>query len=86
MNSQNKRKKPKRPKPGNQVVLETLPLGFLDDLPTEDQKAISSVLGKPIALVAYDEDGRAELEFTDSEGVIHFICVNPNFIRAAKEP
>ena len=55
--------------------------GFVNDLPIEDQKAISEIVGKPILLTEYDNHGRAELKFTDSEGVIHFIYVNPTVIR-----
>ena len=63
-----------------QVVLKALPPGFLEDLPLEDRNAISKVVGKPITLNGYEEDGRAELEFADSEGVIHFIYVDPKFV------
>jgi hypothetical protein len=66
------------------VVLMHVPNGFLDDLPPEDQKAISEIIGKPILLNEYDDDGRAELKFTDSEGVIHFIYVNSIAIRPAQ--
>jgi hypothetical protein len=72
----------KRPEPGQLVVLTKLPPRFLDDLPKEDQQAISHIVGKPIRLNEYDEDGRAELEFTDSNGVIHSIWVDPDFIRS----
>jgi hypothetical protein len=71
----------KKPKPGDMVVLTEVPPGFLDDLPIEDQQAISEVVGKPIRLNDYDEDGRAELEFTDRDGNGHFIWVSPKFIR-----
>jgi hypothetical protein len=66
-----------------QVVLRTLPAGFLDDLPPEDQEAISKAVGRPITLKGYEADGRAELEFADSEGVIHFIYVDPKYIAKA---
>jgi len=62
------------------VVLKALPPGFLDDLPVEDQEAISKAVSKPITLNGYEDDGRAELEFTDVEGVIHIIYVDPTFI------
>ena len=76
-------KKPKqKPKPGEKVILKTLPPGFIDDLPEEDQRAISAVVGKPIILKKYERDGRAELEFTDSDETIHLIYVNPKFIKA----
>jgi hypothetical protein len=70
--------------PGESVVLVNLPPGFLDDLPEGDHPAISEVLGKPIRLNNYDEEGRAELEFSDSEGTIHVVYVQPEFIQVAK--
>jgi hypothetical protein len=76
--------KPTKPKPGDLVLLVEAPPGLLEGLPEEDQKAISETIGKPIQLVGYDDDGRAELEFTDDDGVIHFIYVNPSVIRAAQ--
>jgi hypothetical protein len=72
-----------KPKPLSRVVLVKIPPGSLNDLPIEDQRAISEIVGKPVRLNEYDVDGRAELEFKDSSGVIHFIYVNPEFIRAA---
>jgi len=69
------------PKPGELVVLIEVPRGFLDDLPQEDQQAINEIVGKPIALNEYDDAGRAELEFRDRNGNIHFIFVDPKFIR-----
>lgn len=54
-----------RPKPGETVVLKGIPPGLLDGLPNEDQRAIRAIVGKPVHLVEYDEDGRAELEFDD---------------------
>src|SRR5215471_3185827 len=70
-----------RPQPGTKVVLVSLPPGFLNDLPRDDTRAISEMVGKPIILVEYDDDGRAELEFTDESGVLHYIYVKPEFIR-----
>jgi hypothetical protein len=69
--------------PGDSVVLTELPPGLLDGLPAEDQRAISNAVGK-LVQIEYDDDGRAELEFTDADGVIRFIYVNPNFIERAK--
>jgi hypothetical protein len=75
-----------KPKPGDTVVLTSAPPGLLKGLPTEDQDALTEAVGKPVLLLAYDDDGRAELEFKDRHGVIHFIYVNPDMIRAAKLP
>jgi hypothetical protein len=74
----------KQSKPGDMVVLERLPPGFLDDLPPEDQLAISEAAGKPMTFNEYADWGHAELEFQDKHGVFHFIYVDPSFIRAAK--
>jgi hypothetical protein len=71
-----------QPKPGDLVVVTSVPAGFLDDLPSEDQQAITAVIGKPILLKEYDDVGRAELEFRDDHGSIHWIYVHPSFIRA----
>ena len=65
------------------AVLTKLPPGLLNDLPMKDQKAIAEIVGKPILLREYDDVGRAELEFRDSEGAIHFIYVASEFIREA---
>jgi len=73
-----------KPKPGDVAILLEVPPGFLDDLPVEDQQAIKEVVGKPIQLNEYDEDGRAELEFKDSNGNFHKIWVSPDFIRCAR--
>jgi hypothetical protein len=73
----------RKPVPGDTVVLRELPSGLLDDLPAEDQRAISEIVGKPVRLNGYDDAGRAELEFTDCDGVVHFIYVNPDLICAA---
>jgi hypothetical protein len=70
-------------KPGSVAVLTALPPGLLDGLPQEDQTAISEIIGKPVFLVSYDDDGRAELQFTDRKGTIHFIYVAPEFVRSA---
>ena len=75
--------KRRRPMPGDTVVLGELPRGLLDGLPEEDQQAISEITGKPVRLNEYDNDGRAELEFIDQEGTIHFIYVSEQAIRIA---
>jgi hypothetical protein len=73
----------RKPIPGETVTLREIPPGLLTGLPEEDQQAISEIVGKPVRLNEYDNMGRAELQFTDSAGVIHFIYVNPEFIRIA---
>jgi hypothetical protein len=56
----------------------------LDNLPPSDKRAIAAIVGKPITLVEYDDTGRAELEFTDKNGITHYIYVKPMFIRPAE--
>ena len=83
---QNKKRKggppAEKPKPGTRVILTEVPPGLPGGLPIKDQQAIFEAVGRTILLNEYDEDGRAELEFTDSEGTIHFIYVNPDYIRS----
>ena len=72
-----------KPNPGDMVVLTAIPQGFLDDLPEEDQQAIREIVGKPVLLNEYDDAGRAELEFRDYEGQLHYLYVAPEFIKTA---
>lgn len=74
---------PRKPRPGEKVVLTSVPPGLLRGLPTEDQEAISQIVGKPVTLLEYDADGRAELEFVSADGHIHSIWVDPRFIEMA---
>jgi len=71
-----------KPKPGSRVVLTRIPEGLLRGLSEEDQEAIARIVGVPILLNEY-ANGRAELEFIDADGVIHFIYVSLEFIKAA---
>jgi putative acetyltransferase len=74
--------KARRPEVGENVVLVAVPPGLLDDLPEEDQRAIVAIVGKPVALIDWDEDGRAELHFDDpfEPRTTHSIWVAPEFI------
>jgi hypothetical protein len=74
----------KKFKPGDRVVLAAMPPGLLRGLPREDQKAIRDILGKPVLLEQYDDDGRAVRTFTDSKNVVHSIFVSPEFITTQK--
>jgi hypothetical protein len=66
-------KKTKVPK---KAVVKTLPPGWLDN----HQAAITAIVGKPISFLGYDQDGRAELEFTDEQGTFHTIWLQPRFV------
>jgi hypothetical protein len=63
-------------KRGQKAIVTGLPKGFLDDLPREDQVAITAILGKPIRFRGFDE-----LEFREANGTLHFIYLAPQFIR-----
>ena len=76
------------PSPGETVSLTSIPPGLLEGLPQEDQNAIVAIVGKPVLLVGYDQDGRAELHFDDPFDVrtgdyshSHSIWVAPEFIK-----
>jgi hypothetical protein len=80
----NSRSTKKKFEPGEKVVLAAMPPGLLRGLPREDRKAIRDILGKPVLLDEYDDDGRAVLTFTDSKNVGHSIFVSPEFISTQK--
>jgi hypothetical protein len=63
------------------VALKEVSHDLLDGLPIADQRAISEIGGKPVRLLEYDTEGRAEIEFTDGEGVIHCIYLSADTIR-----
>jgi hypothetical protein len=69
------------PKPGDKVILISVPPSLLADLPPEDQAAIRNIVGKPVTLEQYDY-GQAVLEFEDGDHT-HWIYVDTNFIRPA---
>jgi hypothetical protein len=72
------------PKSGDMILLVKAPPELLHDLPSEDQKAISDIVGKPILLVGFDDYGNAELEFNDSDGMSHTIWVDPSLIKVVE--
>jgi hypothetical protein len=73
-----------KPKPGTRVILVKEPPEFLHGLSQEKRQAIAAIIGKPVLLVGYDADDRAELGFTDRNKCIHFIYVDSIYIKAAK--
>jgi hypothetical protein len=77
--------KSRSPKPGERVFLREIPPELLKGLPLEDKRAISEMLGKSVLLTEYRDDGMAELEFRDAQGVIHFIYVNTNVLTPIKQ-
>ena len=72
------------PRPGTRVVITKEPTDLLHGLSLSEQEAILAIVGKPVRLVAYDADGRAELEFLDRDNYLHFIYVDPVYIKAIK--
>jgi hypothetical protein len=64
------------------VVLNGVPPELPEGLPKSDQVAIAEAIGTIVLLLEYDDDGRVELEFTDKEGTIHAIFIDPKFIDA----
>jgi hypothetical protein len=69
---------------GGKVFLRELPPGLLEGLPEEDQKAISAIVGAPVRLTGYDQDGRLELEFVEASGTIHTIYIDRQYVMATK--
>ena len=74
----------RKPKPGEQVLLIEAQPRLLQDLPVEDRRVINEAVGTPVRLIAYDGEGRAELEFIDSDVGFHFIYVDPGCIKLHK--
>jgi hypothetical protein len=73
-----------RPEPGTTVVFKSVPPGLLDGLPQSAKRAFAAIVGQPVRLVDYDDVERAELEFTDDEGDLHYVYVKPEYLRPAE--
>jgi hypothetical protein len=73
-----------QPKPGTRVLITHAPPDFLSGMAPNDRHAIAEILGKPVLLVDYDADGRAELSFSDRNKSLHFIYIDPIYIKTAK--
>jgi hypothetical protein len=72
------------PKPGTSVIITKEPPDLFLGMDVNVRDAVSAILGKPILLVDYDADGRAELTFKDRKKASHFVYVDPTYIKAAK--
>ena len=67
---------------GCMVVLDTLPLDLLQELPEGDRAAIRSIIGRPVMLAGFSF-GQAELDFVDGAGDNHSIGVELSLLRVA---
>lgn len=65
---------------GDTVLYEEAPVSLLRNLPAEDQEAIKFQAGKPMEILAFDQYGYVELEFFASDGAIHTIWIQPEFL------
>ena len=72
----------RRPKPGDMVILREAPC-LLDNLPASDLQRISALIGKPLQLHGYDDNGHAMLLFTGTDGVLCFFFVKTELIGMA---
>ena len=67
---------------GDTVVLLAAPESLLAGLPHEDQVAIKKQVGKVMRVEGFNDYGYVELgEFTDSNGTIHWIWIEPIHLR-----
>jgi hypothetical protein len=73
-----------KPKPGTRVVITKAPSDLLLGMTEKEQHAISGILNKPVLLVAYDADCRAELSFRDRNKSLRFLYIDPIYIKTAK--
>ena len=63
---------------GDAVKLLNASEDLLRGLPLSDQLAIQDQVNKTMAIQSFNEHGHIELEFTDANGDMHFIWVEPN--------
>ena len=71
-----------KPESGEMVLHKSIPPGLVDGPPQDDQNAIVAIIGKPVLLVGYDDDGRAELPTAASVEPFHppaAVSISPRF-------
>jgi hypothetical protein len=66
---------------GDSVVLVRASEKLIAGLPDEDQKAIQAQVGNVLKVNEFDEYGHAEIEFVDTEGMMHTIWIEPSCLR-----
>jgi hypothetical protein len=71
-------------KPGDMVVLVSVPSSLIDNLPVDDQIAIRSAIGKKVTFAGISY-GQAEIEFIDESGNRHTIWVDKTRIKSLDE-
>lgn len=62
---------------GDTVKLLNASEGLLRGLPSTDQSAIQDQVNKTMTIQSFNEYDHIELEFTDANGDMHFIWVEP---------
>lgn len=67
-------------KEGDVVKLLNASEDLLRGLPSSDQSAIQDQVNKTMTIQGFNEHGHIELEFTDANGDMHFIWVEPKDI------
>jgi hypothetical protein len=65
---------------GDSVKIIEIPVHIPYGLPQEDQLAIQEQIGKTLTVIAFNQNGEAELEFTDGSGCFHTIWLSPCFL------
>ena len=60
---------------GDEVTIKRIPESLVRGLPHTDQQAINDCLGKSFKISGFNDQGEAEIEFTDAEDVFHTIWI-----------
>ena len=66
---------------GDAVKLVKISGALIDGLPESDVTAIENQINKIMVIQSFSEHGHVELEFTDADGNMHSIWVNPKDIQ-----
>lgn len=69
---------------GDLVTLLSASEELLRGLPSEDQTAIKTQVGKTMPVQGFDEHGNVELEFKSEDEMLHSIWIKPLDLRKLK--
>lgn len=66
---------------GDVVTVESIPESLVRGLPQSDQRAINDCLGRSFKISGFNDQGEAEIEFTEAEDEFHTIWIGTACLR-----
>jgi len=66
---------------GDEVTVKRIPESLVRGLPDSDTHAINNCLGQSFKIAGFNDQGEAEIEFTDGENEFHTIWIETSCLK-----